>query len=115
MHSTCKYLKQSATFGLLAELMLQSTTSGTLQWHLKMTGLHCGKIYSIRCRVVTVMLMSLFLLYFIYFANIPLSELFFLIPGTRPNIYGIMFDAGSTGSRIHVFTFVKAKGELSFN
>ena len=73
-------------------------------------------IYNIRgCRVVTLTFFVLFtaLLFYVSFADVSIPKLLYLRPkqSSLAEVHGIMFDAGSTGSRIHVFTFVREKGE----
>lgn len=73
------------------------------------------RIYNIRgCRVVTLTFFVLFtaLLFYVSFADVSIPKLLYLRPkqSSLAEVHGIMFDAGSTGSRIHVFTFVREKG-----
>ena len=70
------------------------------------------------CRIlaVTVLLACVGLLLLRSVADLSVFRIVFFIPGSaqrssvESKAYGIMFDAGSTGTRIHVFTMDKLPG-----
>jgi len=77
------------------------------------------RIYHVRgYRVATLVffLVLITVFFLVSFADVSISRLFYLSPSqsSRSELHGIMFDAGSTGSRIHVYTFAKTAGKLKF-